>query len=87
MKIDKTKMLFLENNVNDGYLIKKEHFLKLTDVEKAQYINFVSKYWNCDAMISIKNNEFYYVDTNSKIENIVKFAESWDESGYKFFQE
>lgn len=87
MTLDKVKMYYLEKYVNCGGLIEKEHFLELSEREKVEYINFVSGYWNGDAMIEIKNNEYYYADNDSKIEDIVKFAEKWDESGYKFFKD
>lgn len=87
MTLDKAKMYFLEKYVNCGGLIEKQYFLELSEREKVEYINFVSKRRNCDAMISIKNNEYYYSDTDSKIEDITDFAERWDESGYKFFED
>ena len=87
MTLDKAKMYFLEKYVNCGGLIEKQHFLELSEREKVEYINFVSGYWNGDAMISIKNNEYYYCDTDQKIEDITDFAERWDESGYKFFED
>lgn len=87
MTLDIAKMNALEKYVNCGGLIEKEQFLELSEREKAEYINFVSKHWNGDAIISIKNNEYYYTDNDSKIDDLVKFAEKWDESGYKFFEE
>ena len=87
MTIDKAKMHFLEKYVNCGGLIEKQYFLELSEREKVEYINFVSNHWSGDSMISIKNNEYYYVDTDTKIEDITDFAERWDESGYKFFED
>lgn len=87
MTIDIVKMRALEKYVNCGGLIEKEHFLELSEREKVEYLNYVSGYWNGDAIISIKDNEYYYTDNDSKIEDLVKFAEKWDESGYKFFEE
>lgn len=43
MTLDKAKMYFLEKYVNCGGLIEKQYFLELSEREKVEYINFVSK--------------------------------------------
>ena len=80
---------FLSERINSGKLepLTRKELLELSEREKVEYINFVSGYWSGDAMISIKNNEYYYCDTDQKIEDITDFAERWDESGYKFFED
>ena len=41
-------------------------------------------WFNCD---KAEIGKEYYCDTDSKIADITDFAERWNESGYKFFED
>jgi len=83
--MDIATLVFLKRFIKDGGLLEKELFLKLTNKEKAEYINLIAIHRNGREAIIINDNHYYDADDNEEITDLVEYAENLQDYGYKLF--
>ena len=83
--MDIATLVFLKRFIKDGGLLEKELFLKLTNKEKAEYINLVSIHRNGREAVTINKGAYYDADDNEEIADLVEYAENLHDYGYKLF--
>ena len=83
--MDIATLVFLKRFIKDGGLLEKELFLKLTNKEKAEYINLIAIHRNGREAIIINDNHYYDADDNEEITDLVEYAKNLHDYGYKLF--
>lgn len=84
--MDRELLYSIKKIVNNGKLLKKDRFLELSNREKVEYINIVSRYRNGRDAIIISRDGYYDADDNERIGDLTEYAENLHDYGWELFE-
>jgi hypothetical protein len=84
--MDRELLNFINKIVNNGDLLEKDRFLELSNREKVEYINIVSRYRNGRDAIIISRDGYYDADDNERIDDLTEYAENLHDYGWELFE-
>lgn len=84
--MDRELLNFINKIVNNGDLLEKGRFLELSNREKVEYINIVSRYRNGRDAIIISRDGYYDADDGEKIYDLTEYAENLHDYGWELFE-
>lgn len=84
--MDRELLYSIKKIVNNDKLLEKDRFLELSDSEKVEYINIVSRYRNGRDAIIISRDGYYDADDNERIGDLTEYAENLHDYGWELFE-